>query len=93
MKVRIKVGAMVTQDHAVGHWPSCLPPAGWGDVDPCMAFEAEQTVRGYWHCKADGFGGGIPGAPPGRYGNGGITVLDADGVEALKAHNAELTGP
>lgn len=93
MKVRIKVGARVYQDRCFGQWPACLPPRGHGAVDQKMEFDAEQRPAGGWVCRADGFGRRTWKGERGGYGNGAITVLDDDGVEALKAHNAAGKAP
>jgi len=76
IKVRIKAGASVMQDHAFRRWPD-LPG---GDHDPDTVFDGEWRPRtgssGYWYCTAPGYGE----LGTGRYGNGSIFVSDHDGV-------------
>lgn len=70
---KIKIGAIVSQDHGIGRWPATRS----GDnVNPEMIFEVEWRGS-FWDCRADGYGFH---APRGQYGNGSIFVHDKDGV-------------
>ena len=79
-RVRIKVGAIVSQDHAFGRWPATR--AG-GDVDPDMVFDAEYSGAGYWECRADGHGRRSWMGEEGGYGNGSIYAFGDDAVTVL----------
>lgn len=75
IKARIKRGAFIYQDFASGYWPACKPPGGGTEAaDPDMVFDCTRE-HGWWECKAPGFG------QRGDYGNGAISVHDADGIE------------
>ena len=81
MIVRIKRGALISQDFRVRRWPECFPPRSEYDADkykpeakdPDMEFDATWNGR-FWTCKADGYGSG-------EYGNGSIFVTGYDGVD------------
>ena len=75
-RVRIKVGAMVSQDYRVFRWPATAS----SDADPDMEFDAEWNGR-FWDCRADGFGRRRWRGDDGEYGNGSIFVHDHGGVE------------
>lgn len=86
-RVRINVGAPISQDMAFGRWPST---ASGEAVDLEMEFDAEWDGR-HWNCRADGFGRRAWLCEPGGYGNGSITVLSAGGVTLLDdGPNGEL---
>lgn len=80
-RVRIKVGALVGQDHAFGRWPWTRDGV---DVDQDMVFDAEWDGR-WWDCRADGYGRKSWLGDTRGYGNGSIGVMDLDGVEILTA--------
>ena len=85
-RVRINVGALVSQDHGVGRWPG-------DDVDADMEFDAEWNGR-WWDCRADGFGRLASRGEPGGYGNGSIFVHDHEGVTLLDdAPHAQVNPP
>lgn len=79
MHGRIKVGALISQDFASGHWPATR---SGDDVDPDMRFDVEWTGT-YWICKAPGYGYMRSQGEQGEYGNGSIFVHDKDGVELI----------
>jgi len=71
MKIRIKKGAMVSQDFSQFQW---------GDNQ--TVFSASDTARnGQRKCIADGFGSFIDGE---KYGNGAIYVKDCDILRDLE---------
>lgn len=76
-RVRIKVGALVSQDFGYGRWPATKSGE---DVSPDMEFDAEWTGE-WWDCMADGFGRRAWLGEGGGYGNGSIFVHDINGVE------------
>jgi hypothetical protein len=78
---RIKVGALISQDHGVGRWPS---QKNGEPIDPDKVFEMK-WLGSFWECRADGYGFH---APRGDYGNGSIFVHEKDGI-VLEAHNAK----
>lgn len=84
MKVRIKTGTLISQDHAIGRWPASR---NGDDVDENMEFDAEWNGS-RWDCRADGVGRRSWLGETGGYGNGSIFVHDKDGVEII-----EGTGP
>ena len=79
-RVRINVGALVSQDHGVGIWPATR---GGEEVDSDMAFDAEWNGH-WWDCRADGFGRRTWLGEPGGYGNGSIFVHNREGVTVLE---------
>lgn len=101
-QARIKIGATIGQDHAMGRWPWCLAPGGKDEADdPDMVFEA-QYKDGVIDLRAHGFG--LHGVKDG-YGNGSIYVWDIEDLivdnkarrkiadikrEKLKVERAEL---
>lgn len=85
MKGRIKVGALVGQDHGYGRWPATK--AG-EDVDPGMVFDIEPMGQ-YFGCRADGFGRKTWQGECGGYGNGCITVFSKDDIEFLPSPSTE----
>lgn len=70
---RIKVGALISQDHGVGRWPA---QRSGKPIDQDKVFEMEWKGS-YWNCTANGYGFY---ASRGEYGNGSIFVHDKDGV-------------
>jgi hypothetical protein len=76
MKARIKVGALISQDFASGHWPATR---SGDDVDPDMKFSVEWKGT-YWDCKAPGYGYMRSRGEQGDYGNGSIFVHEKDGI-------------
>lgn len=86
LKVRIKVGTTVAQDHGIGKWPATK--AG-DDVDPNMEFDAEWNGK-FWDCRADGYGRRSWKGETGGYGNGSIFAFGEDGVEVLTS-NAKVS--
>jgi hypothetical protein len=75
MRGRIKVGVLITQDHATGRWPATRSGA---DIDKDMEFECEWNGS-FWECIADGYG---MFGDAREYGNGSIFVHDKEGVIA-----------
>jgi len=78
MRVRIKKGAPIIQNHRVSKWPACYPLdneyAGedyqYVAKNPDMEFEAQWDGQ-VWECKTS------------EYGNGSIFVIDFDNVEPI----------
>ncbi len=80
-RVRINVGARVSQDMAFGRWPATRVG---GDIDPGMEFDAEWNAGvGYWDCRADGYGRRTWLGEGGGYGNGSIFAFGRDSVTLL----------
>lgn len=76
-KARIKRGALISHDFAMGRWPACKAPGGGTEAaDPDMEFDCAR-VHDWWDCRAPGFG------QPGDYGNCSIFVHDLDGIEEV----------
>lgn len=92
MRVRIKEGTLIFQDHHSSEWPYCFPPKSEYEGEeyqhiaknPDMEFDGEWNGR-CWYCKADGYGYLKSCGDIGEYGNGGIFVTGLDGVEILNA--------
>lgn len=90
MKGRIKVGAIIFQDHRSFIWPDCKPPQSeyvnkdydYIATDPDMVFDVERTGH-HWNCKALGYG-----IQP-DYGNGSIFVSSEDGVVTLEENTKD----
>ena len=79
MRGRIKIGALISQDHAVGKWPATRT----GDeVDPDMEFDVEWNGK-FWDCRADGIGRRSWLGESGGYGCGSIFVHDKNGIEVI----------
>jgi hypothetical protein len=84
--IKIKRGALISQDFRVGTWPACCPPRAEHNGErkqftlyPDAVFIGEKSVsRGkvFWECKRAGYG------LRHEYGNGQITVHSGD-VEML----------
>lgn len=88
MRVRIKVGAPIDQDHHFGlRWPQCLAPDGGDYADRNMVFTVEEgnifAKKGWLELIAFGFG---DMQTPGGYGNGSIGVRESD-VKYIDAPN------
>lgn len=77
-RVRISVGALVSQDCAFGTWPAT---ADGPDVDPSIIFDAEWMGR-WWDCRTNGYGRRSWLGETGGYGNGSIFAYDIDSVTA-----------
>ncbi len=90
MKVKIKEGARIFQDHHFLRWPNCKPPQREYECEkyqfktkyPDAEFSAKKESR-YWDCWRDGYGA------KGDYGNGSIFVHDMDGVEIVNEEAGE----
>ena len=78
MKVKIKKGAMISQDFRVRSWPNCFPPDGGKEADVNLVFEATWSKYGWWNCVRPGYG-----ELRGWYGSGSIFVHDKNGVVLL----------
>jgi len=85
VKVRIKPGAVISQDHGFFRWPNCYPPESEypGEEYRCAAknpdMEFSATWNGsFWNCKAPGYG------EIGNYGSGSILVRGYDNVEIIQ---------
>lgn len=74
--VKIKVGALISQDFHVMRWPECFPPDD-ERADPNMVFYAKWTGQ-WWDCVRPGYG-----ELGGNYGSGSIFVHDKNGVILL----------
>ena len=70
--VKIKVGALISQDFRVLRWPECFPP-GDEQLNPNLVFYAKWNGR-WWDCIRSGYG------IIGDYGSGSIFVHEKNGV-------------
>lgn len=95
---RIKKCALISQDHRVMAWPTCMPPKSHYPripyvneaLDPDMLFICTKRLRGdeaYWDCKSNGYG--MLCTEVGEYGNGSIYVNNMDDIEMLSPLCAE----
>ena len=98
MKVKIKPGSTIAQDHRFFSWPGCCPPSQEFDEEelyqyrtkyPDAEFIAEYQEDsfykpGYWVCRRDGYGMRPWVGERGAYGNGSIIVSGTDSVEIVE---------
>ena len=89
-RVRINIGALVSQDHAYGRWPWS---AATRQVDPDMVFEADYYGK-HWECRAAGYGNREWLGERGGYGDGAINAFGKNSVTLLDdTFNAVMSRP
>lgn len=92
-RVRIKKGAVLTQNKFVFNWPGCKPPYieyvhtaqpyEHRATNPDMEFEGRWNGK-IWYCKADGYGHSRRIGDSGEYGNGALWVPNFYDVEIIQ---------
>ena len=74
-KAKIRIGALVGQDHGWFKWPNCAVPKLLSKIDPDMEFDCTELDGGRFDAVAPGFG--IHGNPS-QYGNGSLYIYSID---------------